>query len=572
MNMASFQFLKDAKNGKKILQTSLKGQLLLKTSILNKGMAFSQKERNELGLNGLLPPDIEEMEIQLKRIYKAYQEKTSDIERHIFLRRWQDLNETLFYGLLVKHITEMLPIVYTPVVGLACQRFHQIYRQPRGLFIAYPNRDKIEEMLANVDLPDVKVIVVSDGERILGLGDQGTGGMGIPIGKISLYTACGGIFPGYALPIFLDTGTDNEERLEDPLYLGWRHHRVRGKEYEDFVDLFVQAVKKRFPNVLLQWEDFAKDHARLLLNRYQDQLCTFNDDIQGTAAVTVAGILSAVKVVGSTITQQNIVMYGAGSAGTGIADLIVLSMMRQGLSKEEACRRIWLIDQVGLLHEGIKDLAPSQIPYAQPVDRISQMKFNPSNSIGLEEVIQKVHPTILIGVSGCFGAFTENCVKTMAQFTPRPIIFPLSNPTSHCEAHPKDIIEWTEGKALIATGTQFSDVVYKGTTFQIGQCNNSFIFPAMGLGILASKANRVTSNMFLAAAEALSGLSPALKAKGASLFPLADQIRDVALHLAAAVGLQAQKDNVAPKTTPEELQVSIDENFWTPEYVSVQKI
>jgi malate dehydrogenase (oxaloacetate-decarboxylating) len=569
--MASFQFLKDAKNGKKKLQTALRNQLILKTSILNKGTAFSQKERDELGLNGLLPPYIENVEIQLERAYQAYQQKTSDIERHIYLRSLQDRNEILFYRLLVTHITEMLPIVYTPVVGLACQHFHQIYRQPRGLYIAYSNQDKIEEMLANVDLPDVKVIVVSDGERILGLGDQGAGGMGIPIGKISLYTACGGLFPGYGLPILLDTGTDNEERLKDPLYLGWRHHRIRGKEYVDFVDRFVQAVKKRFPNVLLQWEDFAKDHARLLLEHYQDQLCTFNDDIQGTAAVTVAGILSAVKTIGSTITQQNIVMYGAGSAGTGIADLIVLSMMRQGLSKEEAYRRIWLIDQEGLLHEGIKNLTSSQIPYAQPIDRISQMKFNPSQSIGLEEVIQKAHPTILIGVSGAFGAFTENCIRTMAQLTPRPIIFPLSNPTSRCEAQPKDIIEWTEGKALIATGTLFPDVVYKGVTFQIGQCNNSFIFPAMGLGILASKANRVTSNMFLAAAEALSGLSPALKAEGASLFPMADQIRDVALHLATAVGLQAQKDNVAPKTTPEELKLNIDDNFWIPEYMPVQK-
>lgn len=567
-----FQLLKDPKSGVKSLTTSLKGSLLLKIPLLNKGTGFSQAERDEFNLNGLLPPDIATIEHQLQRVYEAYQENTTDIDRHIFLRSLQDRNETLFYHLLVTYITEMLPIVYTPVVGQACQQFHRIYRQPRGLFIAYPNKDKIDEMLSNIDLPDVQVIVVSDGERILGLGDQGVGGMGIPIGKTSLYSACGGIFPGFTLPILLDTGTDNEERLQDSLYLGWRHKRVRGKEYEDFIEAFVQAVMKHFPNVLLQWEDFAKDHAHLLLERYQDQLCTFNDDIQGTAAVATAGLLSAVKTIGSDIAKQQIVIYGAGSAGTGIADLLILAMVRQGLSKEEACQHIWLISRSGLLHDGIKNLASFQIPYAHSAEKLAQMGFNPNQEIKLEEVIQKVHPTVLIGVSGNFGAFTENCIKLMAQGTPRPIILPLSNPESHCEATPEDIIEWTNGQALVATGTQYPDVVYKGKTFQIGQCNNYFIFPAMGLGIIASKAKRVTSNMFLAAADALSDLSPALKVDGASLFPMAADVRKVARHIALSIGLQAQKDHAAPETTLEELQKSIEDNFWQPDYFPLKKV
>lgn len=569
--MKSFRILDNKQSNHKSLETFLDGNLLLKTPLLNKGTSFTQEERNAFKLNGLLPPDIESIELQQVRTYQAYKEKKSDMGRHVFLRSLQDRNETLFYHMLTSHITEMLPIVYTPVVGQACQEFHKIYRQPRGLFIAYPNRDKIEEMLASIELPDVKVIVVSDGERILGLGDQGAGGMGIPIGKVSLYTACGGIFPGVCLPILLDTGTDNEERLNDPLYLGWRHRRVRGKDYEDFIDSFVKAVMRRFPNVLLQWEDFGKDHAHFLLQKYKDQLCTFNDDIQGTAAVTTAGILSAVKAGKSDITKQQIAIYGAGSAGTGIADQIVLSMIYHGLSKEEAYKRIWLIDREGLLHTEIKDLVPFQKPYAHSVEELKNIGFDPTKEIPFEEVIKRIHPSVLIGVSGNFGAFTESTIKTMAEHCSRPIIFPLSNPTSHCEANPTDLIEWTDGKGFIATGTQYPEVLHKGKTYKIGQCNNYFIFPAMGLGIIASKATRVTERMFLAAAEELANYSPALKNEGASLFPTPDQVREISKHLALAIGLQAQNDGVAPKTTQDELQKSIQENFWEPSYVPLIK-
>jgi malate dehydrogenase (oxaloacetate-decarboxylating) len=549
-----------------VFETHLKGRALLQTPMLNKGTAFTAEERQKFELAGLLPATIESMDLQLKRAYQSYKKKTTDLGRHIFLRDLQDRDETLFYRLLSDHITEMLPIVYTPVVGLACQSFHEIYRHPRGLFIAYTEQDQLDAMMANIQLPDVKVIVVSDGERILGLGDQGVGGMGIPIGKTTLYSACGGIFPGYTLPIILDVGTDNEERLKDPLYLGWRHKRIRGKEYDDFIDRFVKAVLKHYPNVLLQWEDFAKDHARDLLERYKDKLCTFNDDIQGTAAVALAGILAALKVNKTDFHKQQVVIYGAGSAGTGIADEIVRGMMRQGLELELARHQIWMIDRNGLIHSGTSHLSSFQIPYAQPKQIVSSLGMDPSRDISLEDVVEKVRPTILIGVSGAANVFSEKAIRTMARYVDRPIIFPLSNPTANCEAHPADVIKWTEGKALIATGTQFPSVEYNGKTYKIGQCNNYYIFPAMGLAVLASKAHRVTDAMFLAAAEGLSVLSPALKNPAEPLFPEPDQVRDIAKKLAFAVALQAEKDKVAPLMKPDDLRKAIEENFWEPKY------
>ena len=369
------------KAGEIFLKTPLKGRFVLETPYLNKGTAFSALERRSLGLDGLLPIGEETLELQLERVYASFLQKNSDIERHIYLRALQDTNEVLFYSLLKKHMSQMLPLVYTPVVGQACQTFHKIYRRARGLFISYPDKDRIEELLDQVDLPDVKIIVVSDGERILGLGDLGAGGMGIPIGKISLYTACGGVYPGYCLPILLDAGTNSEERLNDPLYFGWRHARVRGKEYDEFIENFVKAIRKKFPNVLLQWEDFAKDQARMLLDRYRDEICSFNDDIQGTAAVSLAGFLAAVHVAKSRLKDQQIVFYGAGSAGTGIADLIVEAMVREGLSHEEACRRIWILDRKGLITEASQHASPAQKRYAQPLSAIKDWK---KDSDGIE--------------------------------------------------------------------------------------------------------------------------------------------------------------------------------------------
>lgn len=550
--------------------TSLRGKALLEHAVLNKGTAFSHEEREEFHLHGLIPAAVETLEQQSARLYQAYKKKTEDISRHIFLRELQDRNETLFYRLLMDHIGEMLPMIYTPVVGLACQRFSEIYRRPRGLFISYPEQDRMEEMIDNIELPDVQVIVVSDGERILGLGDQGIGGMGIPIGKVSLYSACGGIFPGFALPIILDTGTDNEERLKDPFYFGWRHKRVRGKDYDDFVDRFVRAVLKRYPNVLLQWEDFAKDHARVLLERYRNTCCTFNDDIQGTAAISLAGILAAVKVMNGDIAKQQLVIYGGGSAGTGIADEIAREMQRRGLTAVESCHQIWMIDRHGLIHSGIHDLTPAQRPYAQIKEVVASLGMDPSKDISLETVMEKVRPTILIGVSGCARVFTEKAIRTMAKYAPRPIIFPLSNPTANCEAVPEDLIRWTDGKALIGTGTAFPDVEYKGKVYKIGQCNNYYIFPAMGLAVIASKAKRVTDAMFLAASEELAGFSPALKAEGSPLFPSPENVREIAIKLAFVIAKQAMKEKAAPQISDEALRKAIEEIFWIPKYVVIQ--
>ena len=377
-----------------LVHTELKGKALLQDSFLNKGTAFTLEERKHFQLEGLLPLGVETIEVQLTRAYRSYQRKESDLERHIFLRNLQDYNETLFYRLIMAHISEMLPIIYTPVVGEACQHFHQIFRRSRGLFLSYPQKDNIEAILANIDLPEVKVIVVTDGERILGLGDQGVGGIGISIGKTSLYTACGGIFPGFTLPIVLDVGTDNEERLKDPLYFGWKERRVRGKEYEQFVDLFVTAIMKRFPRVLLQWEDFSKDYAHLFLSRYRDRLCTFNDDIQGTAAVTLAGILAALRITKKEFKEQNILFYGSGSAGVGIATALTHAMTNLGLTEQEAKKRIWMISRKGLIHNDLHPLPDFQQIFAQDKERLKSLGFNVEKPIEFEEVIEQIHPTI----------------------------------------------------------------------------------------------------------------------------------------------------------------------------------
>jgi malate dehydrogenase (oxaloacetate-decarboxylating) len=522
-----------------------RGEQLLEDPLLNKGTAFSEAERRALGLLGLLPPHIEDLGTQAGRAYAAYQQMPDDLERHIFLRDLQDTNEVLFYRLLLDHLREMMPIIYTPVVGQACESFSEIYQRPRGLFISYPERDHIEAMLDNAPCDRVDVIVVTDGERILGLGDQGAGGMGIPIGKLSLYTACGGIDPANALPILLDVGTNNEERLKDPTYIGWRHKRISGKDYDDFVDRFVQAVKRKFPDVLLQFEDFAQTHAAPLLTRYRDQLCTFNDDIQGTAAVAVGTLLAAVKVSGAALTEQRVAVLGAGSAGCGIAELIVAAMVKAGLSEADARARFFMVDRPGLLHDGLSGLLPFQKDLAQAKDRVAGWAGNAADGITLLDVARNAKPTILIGVSGQPGLFTEEVIREMASHTERPIVFPLSNPTSRVEATPADLIAWTDGKAIIATGSPFDPVDWNGRSFPIGQCNNSYIFPGMGLGILAVGARRVSDEMFMAAAEALSDRSPALGDPNAALLPPLHDAREVAVEIACAVAAKAVDEGLA---------------------------
>jgi malate dehydrogenase (oxaloacetate-decarboxylating) len=542
-----------------------RGMDLIDRPGLNKGTAFTDAERAALGLHGILPPDVETLEEQSVRAYEAYQRKTDDLERHIYLRALQDTNEILFYRLLLEHIEEMTPMIYTPVVGLACQQFSHIYRRPRGLFISYPMRDSIPTLLRNRPNPAVDVIVVTDGERILGIGDQGAGGLGIPIGKLSLYTLVGGIRPERTLPIVLDVGTNNVERLKDPEYLGCRHERVTGQAYFDFVDQFVQAVKQELPDACLQWEDFATPHARPILERYRDQLLTFNDDIQGTAAVALGAILGAVTVAGTPLTEQQIVMLGAGSASIGVADLLRAALRDTGLSEQDARRRFWMVDKDGLLHSERTELTAEQRVYAQPRDRVSAW-FSGRNSIGLADVIEKIDATILIGLSTARGAFTEAIVREMGRKVKRPIIFPLSNPTSKSEATADDLIRWTEGRALVATGSPFAPVPYDGRKIPIAQCNNIYIFPAMGLGVVAARARRVTDTMILAAARALGEKSPALTDPSASILPALPQIREVAAHIATSVGLQAQRDGVAPKTTDAELRKRVAETQWTPAY------
>jgi malate dehydrogenase (oxaloacetate-decarboxylating) len=543
-----------------------RGMDLLDRPGLNKGTAFTEEERSKFGLHGLLPPHVESLEEQVVRAYEAYQRKDDDLERHIYLRALQDTNEVLFYRLLLDHIEEMTPMVYTPVVALACQQFSHIYRRPRGLFISYPLRDSIPALLRNRPNPEIDVIVVTDGERILGIGDQGAGGLGIPIGKLSLYTLIGGIRPERTLPIVLDVGTNNAERLHDPEYLGWRHERITGQAYFDFVDQFVQAVKQELPGTCLQWEDFATVHARPILQRYRDALLTFNDDIQGTAAVALGAVLGAVNVTGKSLKDQQIVMLGAGSAGIGVADGLRAALQGAGLSEQEARSHFWVIDKDGLLHSGRKDLSPEQSVYAQPEDRLSGWPRTSNGQIGLADVIGKIDATILIGLSTVGGAFSEPIVREMARKVQRPIIFPLSNPTDKSEAKADDLIRWTDGRALVATGSPFAPVRYAGRTIPIAQCNNVFIFPAMGLGVVAAGASRVTDAMMLAAAGALAENSPALKDSSASLLPPLTDIRRVAAQIALAVGMEAQKDGVAPKLAEDELRQRVIAAQWTPAY------
>jgi malate dehydrogenase (oxaloacetate-decarboxylating) len=549
-----------------VLEIAETGQAVLERPLLNKGSAFSETERRELRLLGLLPAHIATMEDQLARTYESFRRKDDDLERYIYLVGLQDRNETLFYRLLQEHIREMSPIIYTPVVGLACQQYSHTFRRPRGLYISYPYRADMDAMLANVPHPDPRVIVVTDGERILGLGDLGVGGIGIPLGKLALYTLCAGIHPASTLPVVLDVGTDNEELLGDPLYLGWHHRRVRGQEYEEFVDAFVQGVKRAFPRAVLQWEDFAKDHARRLLDRYRDELCTFNDDIQGTGAVTLAGLLAAVEITHSTLSEQRIVVLGAGSAATGICEQLVAAMQEEGTSREAALATIWLVDSHGVVHSGRTDLDAGKRAFAQPLDRIAGWPRGTSGRIELATVVSQVHPTILLGTAAQPGVFTESIIREMAAHVERPIIFPLSNPTAKSEAIPEDLIAWTGGRALVATGSPFPDVAYGGRVLQIGQCNNMFIFPGVGLGVIASGARRVTEGMFIAAARALSARSPARHAPTASLYPPVEAVRDISREVALAVGRAAQQAGVAEQTTPDELERRVAATMWSPEY------
>jgi malate dehydrogenase (oxaloacetate-decarboxylating) len=548
------------------IETDRVGIDLLSHPLLNKGTAFSEEERDAFELHGLLPPHVGSLDQQIDRRLKALRACDDALERYAFLRDLQDVNETLFYAMLVRYPAELLPLVYTPTVGEGCQRFSEIWRRPRGLFLSYPNRSRIADILSSPRLDRVQVIVVSDGERILGLGDQGTGGMGIPIGKLSLYTACAGIHPERTLPIFLDVGTDNAERLADPLYVGWRSPRIRDAEYDDFVEGFITAVHQRWPNVLLQWEDFANHNAGRLLDRYRDRLCSFNDDIQGTAAVAAGTLLSAIAITGVPLTEQRVAILGAGSAGCGIAALLLRAMIDEGLPELEAKRRFYAIDRDGLLVDDMPGLRPAQLPFVQARAAVADWQLDHPSTIGLVDVARNAHPTVLIGVSGQPGAFTEAAVRTMAQHTERPVLFPLSNPTSRAEATPEDLMRWTDGRALIGTGSPFPPVSWNGRQIPIAQTNNSYVFPGVGLGILAAGAKRVTDSMFTAAARSLAELSPTRHDPHAPLLPPVEELRNVAVAVAMAVARQAQADGVAEPCSDEQLSVRIASQIWEPVY------
>jgi len=557
-----YQIITD-ESGYSHIEVSLSDYVLITSSLLNKGVGFNEQERDDFSLHGLLPPYVASIEIQRQRAYRAFLSKQTALEKYINLRDLQDANETLFYNLVFTYLEEILPFIYTPTVGEGCQYFSHFYRRPRGVFISYPNRDRMEQIFSLPCFDHTEVIVVSDGERILGMGDLGAGGMGIPIGKLSLYTSCAGIHPNTTLPVLLDTGTDNPELLNDPLYVGWHHTRIRGKEYSNFVDQFVQVVKKRFPHVVLQWEDFAHHNARTLLERYRNELCTFNDDIQGTAAVVLGSLLSAIRVTGSSLKEQRIVIVGAGSAGCGIAHLLKQAMLLEGASELEARRRFFLLSSSGLLFEDM-ELLPFQREFAQPRSIIKK-----SGQISLYEVVHHVHPTILIGACGKGGVFTQEIIREMAAHVKRPMIFPLSNPTQLSEAIPQDLMKWTEERAIMGTGSPFPEIMKEGKPYKVDQINNAYIFPGIGLGLIAVKAKRVTDSMLIAAATALGKCSPQSET---NLLPPFSNIREVSFEIALAVAKEAVHLGLAEQMTPIEIEKRIKRKIWEPVYLPYRKV
>ena len=547
------------------VETALYGYDLLLHPALNKGTAFTDDERDRFALHGLLPPHVGTLEDQCERRSKAFDSQDTPFAQYSFMRDLQDSNETLFYSLIGSNVEKFLPVVYTPGVGEGCQRFSEIWRKARGLFVSYPNKERMDQMFADTRYDGVRCIVVSDGERILGLGDQGAGGMGIPIGKMALYTALAGVPPQDCLPILLDVGTDNEDRLKDPAYIGWKHTRVRGQDYDDFVEAFVSAVKRRWPHILLQWEDFAGTNASRLLERYRHQLCTFNDDIQGTAAVTTATILAAVTATGTPLSRQRIGIFGFGTAGIGIANLLVQAMREAGLSDQQAHERFYGIDRSGLIIDDQKNLSPDHKAFARLQAEVESWKLPNGTSVGLLDVVRNAGLTILIGVSGQAGAFTEDVVREMAKHVARPVIFPLSNPTSRSEAAPRDLLAWTDGNALIGTGSPYPPVEHSGRTIHFAQTNNSYIFPGLALGILASRAKQVSDAMIMAAAKALASLSPTEKDKDAPLLPPLSTSRDISLVVAEAVGQQAIAESLSDVAS-DALEQEVRSYVWNPVY------
>jgi len=557
----------------KPIYISYAGPSLLETPLLNKGSAFSGRERLNFNLIGLLPPRYENIEEQVKRAYMQYKSFDQPINKHIYLRAVQDNNETLFYRLLNEHLVEMLPIIYTPTVGEACEHFSDIYRSARGIIASYKERQFMDEILRSVTKDRVKVIVVTDGERVLGLGDQGVGGMGIAIGKLSIYTSCGGISPAYTLPVALDVGTNNKTLLDDPYYMGTRHPRIEKAKYDAFVDDFINAAQKRWPGVLIQFEDFAQPNAMPILQRHRENVCCFNDDIQGTAAVTLGTLLSACRKKGEALRDQKVVFVGSGSAGCGIAELIINAMVIEGLTGAQARARVFMVDRFGLLTRGMTDLLDFQERLAQSSSAVKEWKLtSDSDYANLMDVISNTEANILIGVSGKPGLFTEEVIRQMLAGCPRPIILPLSNPSQHVEAHPQDVVAWTDGKAIVATGSPFEEVEHNGEAFEISQCNNSYVFPGVGLGVISCKARLVSDEMLMVASTTLAELSPGQEDQSSAVLPPLTALPQISRKIAFAVAKTAIAQDLAREITDDELLASIERNFWTPVYREYRRI
>ncbi|PGK41095.1 NAD-dependent malic enzyme [Bacillus thuringiensis] len=559
-----------ASNG--ALETTLRGAEVLSTPLLNKGVAFTQNEREELGLKGLLPPAVLTLEEQARRAYEQFSSQPDDLLKNVYLTALHDRNEVLFYRILTDHLREMLPIVYTPTVGVAIQRYSHEYRKPRGVYLSINDPSGIEEAFANIGATaeNIDLVVVTDGEGILGIGDWGVGGINIAIGKLAVYTAAVGIDPSRVLPVILDVGTNREELLNNPFYIGNRHPRITGEVYDEFIDTFVQAVNKQFPKALLHWEDFSSRNARKILDKYRHDVCTFNDDIQGTGAVSLAAVLSAVKASGVPLSEHRVVVFGAGTAGIGIADQVRDAMVRVGVSEEESYKRFWCIDRNGLVTDNMEDLLDFQIPYARKEAEVSEWKQN--DVIGLAEVVKHVKPTILIGTSTVAGAFKEGIIKEMASHVERPIILPMSNPTPLAEAKPADLIEWTEGRALVATGSPFEPVTYNGVTYVIGQSNNALIFPGLGLGTIVVRASVMTDGMFAAAAEAVASMVDTSQ-PGAPILPEVEELRNISEMVAIEVAKVAVAEGVARvNLSDNDIKMAVKEAMWKPEYRQIKAV
>ncbi|WP_142397254.1 oxaloacetate-decarboxylating malate dehydrogenase [Bacillus thuringiensis] len=559
-----------ASNG--ALETTLRGAEVLSTPLLNKGVAFTQNEREELGLKGLLPPAVLTLEEQARRAYEQFSSQPDDLLKNVYLTALHDRNEVLFYRILTDHLREMLPIVYTPTVGVAIQRYSHEYRKPRGVYLSINDPSGIEEAFTNIGATaeNIDLVVVTDGEGILGIGDWGVGGINIAIGKLAVYTAAVGIDPSRVLPVILDVGTNREELLNNPFYIGNRHPRITGEAYDEFIDTFVQAVNKQFPKALLHWEDFSSRNARKILDKYRHDVCTFNDDIQGTGAVSLAAVLSAVKASGVPLSEHRVVVFGAGTAGIGIADQVRDAMVRVGVSEEESYKRFWCIDRNGLVTDNMEDLLDFQIPYARQEAEVSEWKQN--DVIGLAEVVKHVKPTILIGTSTVAGAFKEEIIKEMASHVERPIILPMSNPTPLAEAKPADVIEWTEGRALVATGSPFEPVTYNGVKYVIGQSNNALIFPGLGLGTIVVRASIMTDGMFAAAAEAVASMVDTSQ-PGAPILPEVEELRNISEMVAIEVAKVAVAEGVARvNLSDNDIKMAVKEAMWKPEYRQIKAV